>query len=213
MKREELLSSVGDQPFFTTGMLLEPGIDVRDIHRQLSRWTGDGTVLQLRRGLYVLGRQYRRQNPDALEISNVLVPGSYVSMESAQSLYHLIPDTVQATTAVTTGRSGVRTNGLGVFAYQHVKPDLLWGYVPRALMHHRTALVATPEKSLLDTAYFTVDSDDPAYVRELRLQNLEVIDEDVLLEAAGRFGVRRVLRFARIVADLAREEREEYGIQ
>lgn len=213
MKREELFRSVGDQPFFTTGMLLGPGVDVRDVRKQLSRWTADGTVLQLRRGLYALGEHYRKTDPDPLEISNVLVPASYVSLQTAQSLYGLIPDTVFAITAVTTGRAGTRTNSLGSFVYQHVKVDLLWGYAPLELMNHRIALVATPEKSLLDMAYLVSASDDPAYVRELRLQNLDVIDGDTLLEAAGRFGSRRVERFAALVAQLAREEREEFGHQ
>jgi len=213
MKREELLRSVGDQPFFTTGMLLGPDVDIRDVRKQLSRWSADGTVVQLRRGLYILGAQYRRREPDPLEISNVLVPGSYVSLETAQSYHQLIPDTVFATTAVTTGRAGTRTNALGVFIYHHVKADLLWGYAPRELMNHRMALMATPEKCLLDMAYLNADSDDPAYVRELRLQNLDIIDADTLLGAAERFGMRRVVRFAQIVLDLAREEREEFGFR
>ena len=211
MKREELLRSVGDQPFFTTGMLLEPGADLRDVRKQLSRWTTDGTVVQLRRGLYALGEQYRRRDPDLLEISNVLVPGSYVSLETAQSYHQLIPDTVFATTAVTTGRAGTRTNAFGAFVYHHVKADLLWGYTARELMNHRMALVATPEKSLLDMAYLVTSSDNPAYVRELRLQNLDVIDEVALLEGAERFGMGRVVRFANIVLQLAHEEREEWG--
>ena len=140
----------------------------------------------------------------------MLVPGSYVSLETAQSYYELIPDVVFATTAITAGRAGVRKNPLGVFVYQHVKPDLLWGYVPRELMHGRTALVATPEKSLLDMAYLVTSSDNPAYVKELRLQNLDVIDRDVLLESAERFRVPRVMRFAKIILELARKEREEY---
>ena len=211
MKREELLRSVGDQPFFTTGMLLQPGVDVQDVRKQLSRWSADGTVLQLRRGLYVLGDQYRKQDPDPLEISNVLVPASYVSLQTAQSLHGLIPDTVYAITAVTTGRAGTRTNAFGTFVYHHVKVDLLWGYGQRELLGHRTALVATPEKSLLDMAYLVSSADDPAYVRELRLQNLDTINEETLLEGAARFGSRRVERFAEIVARLAREEREEFG--
>lgn len=112
---------------------------------------------------------------------------------------------------MTTGRAGTRTNAFGTFVYHHVKVDLLWGYAPRELLGHRTALVATPEKSLLDMAYLVSSADDPAYVRELRLQNLDTINEETLLEGAGRFGSRRVERFAAIVAKLAHEEREEFG--
>src|SRR5665647_2055164 len=63
MKRDTLFDIVGDEPLFTTGMLVGPGADLKDVRKQLSRWTKDGTVLQLRRGLYALAPPYRRRDP------------------------------------------------------------------------------------------------------------------------------------------------------
>ena len=137
-------------------MLLSPGVDLQDVRKQLSRWTNDGTVVQLRRGLYALGEPYRSTEPHPYEVSNALVSGSYVSLETALADQGLIPETVFATTAVTTGRPGTRTTPFGTFVYQHLKADLFWGYRSeavggsQAVGASRIAFVATPEKALLD---------------------------------------------------------------
>ena len=211
-----MLRAVGREPLFTTGMLLSPGVDLQDVRKQLSRWTNDGTVVQLRRGLYALGEPYRSTEPHPYEVSNALVSGSYVSLETALADQGLIPETVFATTAVTTGRPGTRTTPFGTFVYQHLKADLFWGYRSeavggsQAVGASRIAFVATPEKALLDLAYLRSRSGDPAFARELRLQRLESVDLERLAVAARRFGSRKVERFAGNVVSLARAEAEEY---
>jgi predicted transcriptional regulator of viral defense system len=205
MKRISMLQAVGREPLFASGMLLSPGVDIQDVRRQLSRWTADGTVAQLRRGLYALGEPYRSVEPHPYEISNALVPGSYVSLD-----HGLIPEAVFVTTAVTTGRSGSRKTPFGTFVYQHVKPDLFWGYETLVLGEGRRAFVATPEKALLDLCYLRSRSDEPAFARGLRLQRLDSIDLERLTSMARRFGSAKVERFARNVAALAAAEREEY---
>jgi len=210
MKRDTLFDIVGDEPLFTTGMLVGPGADVKDVRKQLSRWTKDGTVLQLRRGLYALFSPYRRRDPHPFEVSNTLVAGSYVSLETVLADTGLIPEAVFVTTAVTTGRSGSRTTPFGVYVYQHVKECLFWGYESADIGDGRVAFVATAEKALLDLAYLRSHAEQPGFARELRLQRLDSIDRERLLSLSKRFGSRKVERFARNVVALAREESEEY---
>lgn len=210
MKRDALIEIVGREPLFTTGFLLTPGVDPRDVRKQLSRWTRDGTVVQLRRGLYSLGARYRMADPHPYEVSNALVSGSYVSLETALADRGLIPEAVFSTTAVTTGRQGLRRTPFGAFVYQHIRPDLFWGYEPWPIAEGRVAFAATPEKALLDMAYLRTRSDEPGFARELRLQRLDLVDADRLMGFAERFGSRKVERFARNVVGLAAREREEY---
>jgi predicted transcriptional regulator of viral defense system len=205
-----LFEIVGDEPLFTTGMLAGPGADLQDVRKQLSRWTRDGTVLQLRRGLYALASPYRRTDPHPFEVSNALVPGSYVSMETVLADAGLIPEAVFVTTAVTTGRQGSRNTPFGVYAYQHVKEALFWGYGPTDIGDGRVAFVASAEKALLDMAYLRSSSGSPAFVRELRLQRFDSVDSERLSSFAKRFGSKKVERFARGVIALAREESEEF---
>jgi predicted transcriptional regulator of viral defense system len=211
MKRDTLLDTVGREPIFTTGMLLAPGVDVQDVRKQLSRWTSDGTVVQLRRGLYSLGARHRVADPHPYEVSNALVPGSYVSLETVLADHGLIPEAVFSTTAVTTGRQGSRKTPFGVFVYHHIKTELFWGYGSVPIGDGRIAFVATPEKALLDLAYLRTRSDELGFARELRLQKLEIVDADRLARFADRFGSRKVERFARNVISLAALEREEFG--
>lgn len=210
MRRADLLRAVGREPLFSTGMLLSPGVSLQEVRKQLSRWTADGTVVQVRRGLYALGEPYRTVEPHPYEVSNALVPGSYVSLETVLADHGLIPEAVFATTAVTTGRPGTRTTPFGTFVYQHLKTDLFWGYRTQELGGNRRAFVAVPEKALLDLGYLRSHSGEPAFARELRLQHLDSVDFERLATMARRFSSRKVERFAGNVASLARAEAEEY---
>lgn len=210
MKREELIRIVGEEPLFTSGMLLSPGVDVNDVRKQLSRWTRDGTVFQLRRGLYALGLTYRRTEPHPFESSNALVAGSYVSLESALAHRGIIPEAVFVTTAVTTGKPGYRETPVGTFAYQHIKPGLFWGYEAVSVGSGRTAYVATPEKALLDLAYLRAGADRAGFVRELRLHGLDIIDPDRLMSFARRSASPKLQRFARRVVALAARQTVEF---
>lgn len=201
---------MGREPLFSTGMLLMPGVSLQEVRKQLSRWTTDGTVVQVRRGLYALGEPYRTVEPHPYEVSNALVAGSYVSLESVLAEHGLIPEAVFATTAVTTGRAGTRTTPFGTFVYQHIKADLFWGYRTQELGGSRIAFVAAAEKALLDLGYLRSHSGEPAFARELRLQRLDYVDFERLATMAQRFSSRKVERFADNVASLARSEAEEY---
>lgn len=211
MKRDTLIEIVGQEPLFTTGLLLAPGIDIHDVRKQLSRWTNDGSVVKLRRGLYSLGARYRMKDPHPYEVSNALVPGSYVSLETVLVDRGLIPEAVFSTTAVTTGRQGSRKTPFGIFVYQHIRSELFWGYESVTIGEGRVAFVATPEKALLDMAYLRTRSDELGFACELRLQRLETIDTERLVRFAARFGSRKVERFARNVIALSDSEREEYA--
>ncbi len=86
MKFEELLTVVGDEPLFETGLLLAEDVDANDVRRQLSRWIQSGRIRKLRRGLYTLAPPYQNVVPHPFLITNALVPGSYVSLQSASLL-------------------------------------------------------------------------------------------------------------------------------
>jgi len=53
--------------------------------------------------------------------------------------------------------------------------------------------------------------DDPAYLRELRLQNLERLDLNALHHLAKRTGKPKLRRVAEYVGELANTEAEEYN--
>lgn len=212
MKWTELLDAVGGEPLFESGLLMVGDVDPRDITRQLSRWTSSGKLVQLRRGLYTFGgaEARGRRSPDPYEIANRLVPGSYVSLSSVLARESLIPEYVPTTTSVTVGRTARYVTPLGTFVYQHVRPSMLWGYEAAIGSAARSVRVAVPEKALIDLVYLDPEASGMPYMRELRLQNLDRLRLDVLATMAERCGVRRVIKAAALIAEMAADEGESY---
>ncbi|MBI5843000.1 MAG: hypothetical protein HZB19_23150 [Chloroflexi bacterium] len=207
MRFEDILSLVGDQPFFETGLLLVGNVDPSDVRRQLSRWTRAGKIRQLRRGLYTLVPPYNKVTPHPFLLANALVPGSYVSGTSALAYYGLIPEYVPRTFSVALTRPSQWDGG---FLFQHLAPRLFFGYQSVEVVKGQFAFIAQPEKAILDLAHLTQGSDKEIYLTQLRLQNLERLDLRRLQEFAERAAKPKWKRVASQVASLALQEENEY---
>lgn len=210
MKFADLLAIVADEPVFETGLLLAGDRDPGDLRRQLSRWVAAGRLHRLRRGLYALAPPYRKVRPHPFLVANRLQRGSYVSLQSALAHHGLIPEHVPVTTSVGSGATRRWRNPLGSFDYRHLAPGLVSGYQYLEVADSQWAFVARPEKALLDLVYLVPGADRKEYLRELRLQNLEILDPDALAGAAEAFGKPKLRRATRRVAALATVERREY---
>ena len=210
MKFSQLLEMVGDEPIFETGLLLAGEIDPLDVRRQLSRWTQTGRLYQLRRGLYALAPPYQKSNPHPFRVANHLVRSSYVSCQSALAHYGLIPEYVPVTISLTAARPVHWETALGTYEFRHIKAELFFGYQLIELTGEQEAFVATPEKALLDLIYLHPGGASPAYLQELRLQNLERLDLDTLAYQAARADQPKLQRATALIVDLARTEIMEY---
>src|SRR4051794_88545 len=180
MRFEDLLEIVDREPVFETGLLLAGDVDPADVRRQLSRWVKAGRLHQLRRGLYALAPPFEKVQPHPFLVANRLVPGSYVSLQSVLAEHLLIPEYVPTTTSVTTSRPGRWDTPLGSYLFRHLQLDLFTGFRRTALAGNQEAFLAPPEKALLDLPPREPDAAPPAYLAELRLQNLETLDLDEL---------------------------------
>ena len=201
---------MGEEPLFETGFLLAGDVDPADVRRQLSRWVKAGRLYQIRRGLYALAPPFQKVRPHPFVVANRLVPGSYVSLQSVLELHSLIPEYVPVTTSVATGRPARWDTPLGSYLFRHLQPDLFLGYERTALAGGQSALVARPEKALLDLVYLEPDADSPEYLAELRLQNLEQLDLPELHRLAEASGKPKLQRAAGRIAALAEAEATEY---
>jgi predicted transcriptional regulator of viral defense system len=210
MDFNRLQEIVGKEPAFETGLLLAGATDPAAVRRQLSRFVGSGRLFQLRRGLYVLAPPFQKVKPHPFVLANRIGRASYVSRQSALSYHGLIPEHVPVVTSVTTLRPGRWETPLGAFGYRHIKSGFFYGYRMVELGEGQAALVASPEKALLDLIYLQPASDSQAYLRELRLENLERLDLDELKRLAAASGRPKLCRAARLVEEMARSEAEEY---
>jgi len=210
MKYDELLETIGAAPVFDSSLLRAGDVDPADVASQLSRWVASGKLLQLRRRVYALPAARRRRAPHAFETANLLVRPSYVSLEAALSFHGMIPEAVFTTTSITSARPVLHRTPLGDFDYRHVLAGLFWGYRSVEVAPGVSALVARPEKALLDLVYLRPHGDDPAFLRELRLERLERLDATELEAMAQRTGKPKLVRAAGRIAKMAAEYAEEY---
>jgi len=210
MEFRQLVEVVGDEPVFETGLLLAGAVNALDVRKQLSRWVTAGRIYQLRRGVYALAPPYQKVKPHPFLIANRLVRGSYVSCQSALAHYTLIPEYVPVTTSVTSTRPARWDTPLGAFEFRHIRPGLLRGFRLLEVQSGQRAFVATPEKALLDLIHLQAGGDSLSFLRELRLQNLEVLDQGVLQRQAELADSPKLRRAAALVAELAAGEAAEY---
>ena len=210
MEFERLLELVGDEPLFETALLLAGEVDPNYLRLQLTRWKNAGRIYQLRRGLYALAPPYQKVKPHPFVIANRLRVASYVSLQSALAFYGMIPENVLQTTSVTGGRPGLWETPLGVYRYQHIRPALLRGARLMEVTDGQQALVARPEKALLDLIYLQPGGDDPAWLRSLRLQNLERLNPQELSRQAALFDAPKIYRAVDVLLPWVEAAAEEY---
>lgn len=123
---------------------------------KIADWVAKGVLLSLRRGLYVLGPDHRR-DPVALPlVANVLYGPSYVSLEFALAWHGLIPEGVFEVTSVTPNRSRVFATPLGRFSFRHLpQPAYAMGFRMEQGVGGASFLMASPEKALCDLIMLT----------------------------------------------------------
>ena len=94
---------------------------------------------------------------------------------------------------------------VGDFQYRHVKQDWFFGYAETEI-ESASALIALPEKALLDVVYLSPGSFPRERIDELRPQNLERLQPAKLIRMASGHG-KRMETAARDLARWIRRER------
>lgn len=120
----------------------------------VNRALKDGSLIRVKRGTYLLGRQYRNEPAHPFAIAQGLVPGSYVSFESALAHHGWIPEGVFVTASASPGRKTLHFHNpaFGAFSFH---PIAVQDYrfltsIDRVSMGKLTAFVAQPLRALMD---------------------------------------------------------------
>jgi predicted transcriptional regulator of viral defense system len=205
MEFDKLLQLIGDDPVFESSLFLAGNINPKIVRLQLTRWVNNKRIYQLRRGLYSIAPPYQKMKPHPFLVANRLQHSSYVSLQSALAFYGLIPETVNSTVSITTGRPERLKTPLGIFEFRHIKSNFLFGYQMTDL-GDQEALVATPEKALLDLVYLQPGGESPKYLQELRLQNLDRLNLDLLKKQSEVYGSPKMQEATKNILRLIRDE-------
>ena len=210
MRWDALLKEFSDRPLFHSSMLRIFDDAPAHIEVQLSRWSRAAKLCRIRRGWYLIEEPYRARDVSEAVIANTVVQPSYLSLEWALGFYGLIPEAVFNPTSITTARGIEFTaNDRGYF-YHHVRPAFFAGY-EKVKRGGDVFIIAGPEKALLDKMYIAmrIGKFSTDWLKGLRLQNLNILDEDKLRGFATLVSKPGFAAAVDTAAAYIRENREE----
>lgn len=156
---EQISGSDLAERIFSEGQLrdLLGGSDARR-YALVNRALKDGSLIRLKRATYMLGERSRREAVHPFSVAQALLPGSYISLETALAYHGWIPEAVFNTASVSPSRKTITYNtpSLGQFSFH---PLALREYqfltsVDREKFGKLAAFVAQPLRALLDLVAF-----------------------------------------------------------
>ena len=185
------------------------GEDPQNIRCQVQYWRRQGHLILLKRGVYALSNDLRKQPLSLGFISNFLFSPSYISLEYALSYYDLIPEAATVYTAVSTKKTTKFKTPLGVFEYRSIKEGLFFGFT-KATEEGQNYFIAYPEKALLDFFYFHQDMDgSESEFESYRFQNLETLNLKRFNEFRAKFN-KKTNDIARSFAGFIKSGKKRY---
>ena len=165
----------------------------------IKRALAAGELIHLRRGLYCPASQYRRRPLNPYGLAQYLLGPSYISLETALSYHHWIPEAVYAITNVTLTKTALYETPMGRFAYTRVPQKALLMDVERTEDSGCIYFMARPLKALADYVY--VHKRDwngmPPVVESLRVEEAQMADVTAseIEELVENYNSRRIKRF------------------
>lgn len=136
---------------------LFPDENLKTLKNNLTRWIRKGRFARLKRELYEFIEPGRQPVIPDLYIANKIYSPSYISLETALSIYSIIPDIAVQVTSVTTRQTRTFKNKYGAFFYRACKRRAFTGY---RIMNYEgfKVFIADKEKALVDFIYYRLRS-------------------------------------------------------
>ena len=180
--------------------------------KKISSLLAKGTIIRVKKGLYVFGESLRRRPYCRELLANLIYGPSYVSLEYALHHHGLTPERVETVTSVTCGRSRTFDTPVGMYSYRMIPLEAFRTGMDRVeLDDGRSFLIAIPEKALADRivaergAGITTQKELHGFLLvNLRIDPaaLRGLDPARLAEIARHYRSRRV----RLLADLLKRK-------
>lgn len=155
----------------------------------LTRWVKKGYIISLRQGYYAFA-EYKNMPNFALYFANRIYRPSYISLHTALSFYGMIPEAVVQINSVTSLKTSSFKNDFGLYSYNTIKENLMFGYDLKPMLDNRTIYFATAEKALLDLLYLYPFYNSVEEMEGLRLDEdflHEDLNKDLLMDYCSRF--------------------------
>lgn len=120
----------------------------------VNRALKDGSIIRVKRGEYILNPKDYKTEIHPFVISQAILPGSYISFETALVYHGWIPEAVYSIASVTPGRKTIVTENkeIGHFSFHPIATNeyQFLKCVERKQFNNLTAFVAKPLRALID---------------------------------------------------------------
>ena len=191
MKFLELKSELRDFTIFSLNEIknIEPGFH----RRRLNEWQDKDYIKKVIRGYYIFS-DLKLSEETLFKIANRIYLPSYISLESALSYYHLIPESVYGITSISTRKTYHFTTSIGEFIYRSLKPSLFFGY-NLIKFQEKYSKMASTEKALLDYFYLHSEIETEQDFGSLRINKemfFEKVDEGKLQNFLRKFNQKKL---------------------
>jgi len=118
-------------------------------------WTGKELIIPLKKGKYILKFRFdKEENKDLyLEyLANKIYEPSYISCEYMMNKYNLLTEAVYGISSITTKKTKIFNNKLGMFSYNSLSPRLFFGF-DIVKFYSADIMVAKKPKAVFDYLY------------------------------------------------------------
>jgi len=196
---------------FDYQVLLDALSDYKHPRDRITKLLRQGTIIRVKKGLYVFGDQDRKGPIHKEILANLIYGPSYVSREYALQYHGVIPERVEVVTSVTTNRSRDFPTPVGRFNYKSIPVLAFRSGVERVEYDQgRFYLQAIPEKALVDKLWADrVSLPSQKSIRSYLFEDLRIEPEvlgtmkvDNFEDYARRYNSRKIRLLASVVRRL-----------
>jgi predicted transcriptional regulator of viral defense system len=199
MKYQDFKNAI-NRPYFS---VLDTQIQGLKVYAyQISYWQKRGYISKLKRGFYYFNDQVSDIDPK--EISFFIYQPSYISLETALSIYGLIPEMIYSNTALTTKANRKISNYFGNFSYRHIHPKLFFAYKSINTKNGKY-LIAEAEKALLDYFYLNlgqINNQQDLEGLRLNLQEVKKMDKKKINRYLKEFNIKKLNKMIDLLLSL-----------
>ncbi len=178
----DLKTQLKDFPVFSIKDIEK--IDLSFHNQRLSDWQKKDYIKKICKGFYIFS-DLQINEPILFTIANRVYRPSYISLETALSIYGIIPEAVYGITSVTSQKTKNLKSPVGDFIYRHTQPELMFGYELREYNGHRYQF-AEIEKAILDHLYFNSKINDNESFEGMRF-NISELKEKLNIEKFTKY--------------------------
>ena len=168
---------------FSHSVLLGILTDYKNPNDKIQRMVEKGELISLKRGLYLVGDNWREAAFSYELLANAIYAPSYISLSWALSKYQLIPEQVHEVTSISYKRSQRVENKIGRFSYIQSKSSLFSIGLNIMSEDSKTNFrIASKEKALCDMIIYSkgLTLRSLKEMQEYLGENLRIDPEDLI---------------------------------